>query len=170
MKEKIAIVGAGPAGSSLAIRLAAKGFDVTLIERESFPRHKLCGEFISPECFDHFAELGVLDEMVSAGGDRVFETSFFSPSGRSVSVPSSFIGGESALSLSRAEMDLRILRRAESVGVRVFENAYASELIMNDATVAGVRFRNGKGETVSVRSDILVDASGRAAALSRLLN
>jgi flavin-dependent dehydrogenase len=87
-----------------------------------------------------------------------------------VSVPSSFIGGESALSLSRAEMDLRILRRAESVGVRVFENAYASELIMNDATVAGVRFRNGKVETVSVRSDILVDASGRAAALSRLVN
>ena len=170
MKEKIAIVGAGPAGSSLAIRLAVQGFDVTLIERESFPRHKLCGEFISPECFDHFARLGVLDEMVSAGGDRVFETSFYSPGGRSVSVPSSFIGGECALSLSRAEMDLRLLRRAASVGVKVFENAYASELIMNDASVAGVRFRNGGGETVSVESDILVDATGRSAVLTRLLS
>ncbi|MEP7213859.1 MAG: NAD(P)/FAD-dependent oxidoreductase [Acidobacteriota bacterium] len=169
MKEKIAIVGAGPAGSSLAIRLAVRGFDVTLIERESFPRHKLCGEFISPECFDHFAELGLLDEMISAGGDRVFETTFFSPSGRSVTVPSSFIGGESALSLSRAEMDLRLLKRAESVGVCVFENAHASDLIMKETSAVGVGFRNREGETISVESDILVDATGRAAALTRLL-
>jgi menaquinone-9 beta-reductase len=50
-KLKIAIVGAGPAGASLAIRLARESFEVVLIEREKFPRHKLCGEFISPECF-----------------------------------------------------------------------------------------------------------------------
>ena len=169
MRKKIAIVGAGPAGSSLAIRLALKSFDVTLIERETFPRHKLCGEFISPECFEHFAELGVLDEMVSAGGDRVFETSFYSPGGNFVAVPSSFIGGESALSLSRAEMDLRLLRRAEKVGVRVIENASASHLIMKNGSVAGIRIRTGAAEVFSVEADILVDATGRAAALARLL-
>ena len=85
MTQKIAIAGAGPAGSSLAIRLAEAGFDVTLIEREKFPRHKLCGEFISPECFDHFRELGVLDRMLSAGGDHISETRFYSPSGKNVS-------------------------------------------------------------------------------------
>ena len=93
MTQKIAIAGAGPAGSSLAIRLAEAGFDVTLIEREKFPRHKLCGEFISPECFDHFRELGVLDRMLSAGGDHISETRFYSPSGRNVAVPSEWFGG-----------------------------------------------------------------------------
>ena len=57
---KVLIAGGGPAGASLAIRLAAAGRDVVLVERDRFPRHKLCGEFISPECFGHFAELGVL--------------------------------------------------------------------------------------------------------------
>ena len=65
LKSKIAIVGAGPAGASLAIRLAKENFDVTLIERDKFPRHKLCGEFVSPECLAHFRALGVLDEMLA---------------------------------------------------------------------------------------------------------
>jgi len=162
------IAGAGPAGSSLAIRLAVNGFDVTMIERESFPRQKLCGEFISPECFDHFAELGVLDDMKAVGGDRVHETAFYSADGRSVTVPSSFMGADGALSLSRAEMDLQLLKRARAVGVNVIENAYVSELIVRNASVVGVGYRSG-GETVSLDADIVVDATGRAAALARLL-
>lgn len=169
MKKKIAIVGAGPAGSSLAIRLARKGFEVVLIERENFPRQKLCGEFISPECFWHFADLGVLEQINAAGGDRVFETSFYSPGGMSVTVPSSFIGGENALSLSRAEMDFSLLQKAKSAGVDVRECACAYELIMDGESVIGVRLRTGKSKTVSIETDILVDATGRAAALTRLL-
>ena len=75
-KLQITIVGAGPAGASLAIRLANQGFSVNLIEREKFPRHKLCGEFISPECLAHFKDLGVLDEMLDSGGERITETDF----------------------------------------------------------------------------------------------
>src|SRR5687767_7519136 len=91
-KSQIVVVGAGPAGASLAIRLAASGFEVTLVEREKFPRHKLCGEFVSPECLDHFAELGVLEEMFAIGGDRITETRFYAPSGRNVVVPSEWLG------------------------------------------------------------------------------
>src|SRR5688572_12881847 len=105
LKSQIAIVGAGPAGASLAIRLSKADFDVTLIEREKFPRQKLCGEFISPECLEHFRQLGVLDEMLFSGGDRITETVFYAPSGKSVSVPSKWFGSglHGALSLSRAE-------------------------------------------------------------------
>ena len=46
----VIIAGAGPAGSSAAIRLAAGGLNVLLVEQKKFPRPKLCGEFISPEC------------------------------------------------------------------------------------------------------------------------
>ncbi len=74
--NKIAIAGAGPAGTSLAIRLVRKGFDVVLVEREQFPRHKLCGEFISPECLEHFRDLDVSEEMLASGGDRIEKTVF----------------------------------------------------------------------------------------------
>src|SRR6185295_6478557 len=48
MIRRIAILGAGPAGSAAAIRLARAGFEITIFERSAFPRAKVCGEFISP--------------------------------------------------------------------------------------------------------------------------
>src|SRR6185369_14188756 len=120
--QPVVIVGAGPAGSSLAIRLRKLGLPVSLIERYRFPRQKLCGEFISPECLNHFAELGVLDEMVSAGGDRVYETVFYETGGASISVPSRWFDESGfALSLSRARMDNILLERAKSSGAKVME-------------------------------------------------
>src|SRR6476619_7300040 len=114
--QKVVIVGAGPAGSSLAIRLAEANIEVTVVEREAFPRHKLCGEFISPECLLHFEELGVREQMLGRGGARISKTAFYAPSGRSVEVPSIWFGtGGTALSLSRAEMDFRLLERARAV-------------------------------------------------------
>ncbi|MFZ2492997.1 MAG: FAD-dependent oxidoreductase, partial [Thermoanaerobaculia bacterium] len=43
----VAIIGAGPAGSTLATLLARRGVEVTLIDRDHFPRDKVCGEFLS---------------------------------------------------------------------------------------------------------------------------
>jgi flavin-dependent dehydrogenase len=43
----VAIVGAGPGGSTLAAFLARRGYSVALIDRDAFPRDKLCGEFLS---------------------------------------------------------------------------------------------------------------------------
>jgi len=45
----VAIVGAGPAGSSLAYRLAGEGFDVVLIDKEPFPRKKICAGGLPPK-------------------------------------------------------------------------------------------------------------------------
>lgn len=45
----VVVVGAGPAGSAAAAALAQRGWDVLLLERDYFPRHKVCGEFLSPE-------------------------------------------------------------------------------------------------------------------------
>ncbi|HEV7798443.1 MAG TPA: FAD-dependent monooxygenase, partial [Pyrinomonadaceae bacterium] len=84
----VAIAGAGPAGTSAAIELRLKGARVLLIEEKKFPRPKLCGEFISPECLTHFQRLGVMDQMSAAGGASVTETVFYSRRGNSVAVPS----------------------------------------------------------------------------------
>src|SRR5947209_10295285 len=121
----VIIVGGGPAGASAAIHLAARGARVLVAEQKKFPREKLCGEFISPECLEHFARLGVLERMTAAGGSDVSETVFYAPSGRGLRVPSAWFGGglRAALGLSRAEMDDNLLRRAREVGVSVIEDA-----------------------------------------------
>lgn len=60
----IAIIGGGLAGTSLAILCARSGWSVALIEKETYPRHKVCGEYISMESYDFLQDLGLpLEEM-----------------------------------------------------------------------------------------------------------
>jgi flavin-dependent dehydrogenase len=53
----LAVIGAGPAGCSAAITAARSGKRVVLFERSQYPRHKVCGEFISPEAHETLASL-----------------------------------------------------------------------------------------------------------------
>jgi flavin-dependent dehydrogenase len=166
----VVIAGAGPAGSSLAVRLRMLGLPVVLIERYRFPREKLCGEFISPECLEHFRELGVIDEMLAAGGDRILETRFFETRGRSVRVPSGWLGTDGfALSLSRARMDEILLNRARELGADVREGTSVVGLIHHENTIAGVRARSATSSTDEVPASFTVDATGRARVLCRFL-
>ena len=86
----VAIAGGGPAGTSAAIRLAQQGLKVLLLEQKKFPRAKLCGEFISPECVSHFEQLGVAEDIFKAKGATLTESSFYSRHGKKVTVPSSW--------------------------------------------------------------------------------
>jgi flavin-dependent dehydrogenase len=168
-KSQILIVGAGPSGASLAIRLAKNDFKVILIEREKFPRHKLCGEFISPECLAHFHELGVLDSMLAAGGERITQTVFYAPNGRNVSIPSEWFGNrDGALSLSRAEMDLRLMEKAKEVGVQVYDETQTVGLLYENEKVSGVKVKSKDGQMREIAADLIVDATGRANVLGKL--
>ncbi len=163
----VIIAGGGPAGSSAAINLTTRGARVLLLEQKKFPRAKLCGEFISPECADLFQRLGVADQMFAAGPATLTETVFYSRSGQSVRVPSSWFGSNhGALGLSRAEMDERLLRRASEVGADVWENAQAANVIVQDEKVVGVTVKQNEIEK-TVRGAIAIDATGRARALTR---
>lgn len=166
----MAIAGAGPAGTSAAIQLALAGASVLLIEEKKFPRPKLCGEFISPECLSHFGRLGVLDQMTAAGGAAVTETVFYSRSGRSVNVPSAwFRHGAAALGLSRSEMDFQLLERAKACGVHVLEEAHATRLLNDDGVVRGIRVKNGNA-AIDYEAFVSIDATGRTRSLARQVN
>jgi flavin-dependent dehydrogenase len=163
------IVGGGPAGASAAIHLARGGAHVLLAEQKKFPRAKLCGEFISPECLEHFARLGVMERMLAADGARLAETVFYARGGSKVSVPSEWFGSghASALGLSRAEMDARLLVRAREVGVEVNEETHAANLLIEDGRVCGVLLKNGNDEPHTIRARATIDATGRTRALAR---
>ena len=164
----VVIAGGGPAGSSLAIRLVTAGMSVLVAEQKRFPREKLCGEFISPECLFHFEELGVLPD-ISSQSSRFTETIFYARSGRSVSVSSKWFGKEDsvALGLSRAEMDDVLLRQAAGLGVDVCEDTTAVGVLTEGETITGVRLRIDKSDEIEIRTPLVVDATGRSRSIAR---
>lgn len=166
---KVLIAGAGPAGSSLAIRLATEGREVCVIERSRFPRHKLCGEFISPECLEHFKTLGVLGSIGGAGGDSISRTVFYALNGRSADVPSEWFRGSggAALGLSRAEMDDRLLEAARRAGAEVVEGASVCGAHLEGGRVSAVDIRYGDGHRETMDGSIFVDATGRQRVLAK---
>jgi flavin-dependent dehydrogenase len=162
----VIIAGGGPAGSSAAIHLAQSGLNVLVVEQKKFPRAKLCGEFISPECFDHFKKLGVAEEMLACNPATLTETVFYSRRGHRISVPSGWFATRSALGLSRAEMDHNLLRRAAAVGTDVLENATVTDVIDCDDRICGLRIRTNDEER-AYHAKITIDATGRPRILSR---
>lgn len=163
----VIIAGGGPAGASAAIHLARGAARVLLIEQKKFPRAKLCGEFISPECQTHFERLGVAGAMISSGPALLRETVFYSSKGHHVAVPSKlFGGGRPAYGLSRAVMDEVLLRCAQDNGVVVHEGASITEPILDGERVVGVRVKID-GAHHDYRARITIDATGRARILSR---
>jgi flavin-dependent dehydrogenase len=164
----VIIAGGGPAGSSAAIHLALNGARVLLAEQKKFPRPKLCGEFISPECTSHFERLGVTEQMRAGAPSSLTETVFYSRNGTNVRVPSQWFGsGGIAIGLSRAEMDERLLRRAAEVGVTVLEDAHVMNLLFEKDRVAGVAVKRGRAEE-SFRAYLTIDATGRSRTLARM--
>ncbi|HEU4834080.1 MAG TPA: NAD(P)/FAD-dependent oxidoreductase [Pyrinomonadaceae bacterium] len=165
----VIVAGAGPAGSSAAIHLARNNLRVLLVEQKKFPRAKLCGEFISPECRRHFETLGVADAMINAEPASITETVFYSTRGHHVTIPSSWFGGPAALGLSRAVMDNVLLRRAQDCGVTVIEGATITGPVVDHENVHGVKLKID-GDEQQHTAPLTIDATGRARILTRKLN
>jgi len=111
----VTIIGGGPAGSSVAIRLARTGRRVTLFEKTAFPRAKLCGGFMSGEALEDLAELDVLPALRRAGAVPLRRTVLASPRG---TVVESELPTE-ALSVSRDILDHLLIQEAIRRGVEV---------------------------------------------------
>jgi menaquinone-9 beta-reductase len=58
----VVVVGAGPGGAAAAAHLARRGRDVILIDKETFPRDKVCGDGLTPRVVRELLDLGLVDE------------------------------------------------------------------------------------------------------------
>lgn len=140
----IAIIGGGIAGLCLSIQLANAGYHVVLFEKEQYPFHKVCGEYLSMESWDFLAHLGVpLNDWQQP---RIKHLIVSSPSGKSIHHPLE-PGG---FGISRYKLDAFLASLARKAGVTLMEGTKVENLEFSNDQFQ-VQF-NGKQCTATLAS------------------
>ncbi len=128
MQNEVLILGGGVAGCAASIALARKGHSVTLIERETAPRHKVCGEFLSGEALDDLHALGI--DVASLGAVPIDHVRL-AAARRAAQAPLPF----PAASLTRKALDTALIAKAIGAGVRVEQGRSVQTLTRTTANV-----------------------------------
>ncbi|MGQ8872410.1 NAD(P)/FAD-dependent oxidoreductase [Paenibacillus sp. TSA_86.1] len=111
----VIIVGAGIAGSSCAIELARQGHRTLLLDRQQFPRHKTCGEFMSPETREMLEHLGIHLLEQQKTPSSMDHARITMPDGGEIEAP---LPGF-AYGISRYELDQQLHQRAHVAGAEI---------------------------------------------------
>lgn len=113
----VVIVGGGLAGLTSALHLTQSGLGVTLIEKNPYPRHKVCGEYISNEVLPYLDYLGV--DPFKFGAKKIDNFELSAVQGKSVfaELP---LGG---FSISRFQLDHLLYKKAVKNGVTVIQDS-----------------------------------------------
>ena len=119
------IVGAGVAGSAAAYALAKRGWEVALIDKDKFPRHKACGEFLSPESLGTLRSLQ-LDQAIASLRPAAIRTVrvHAERGGVSLEIPLR----RPAMGLSRRALDAALQQAARDEGASVYTGATVAEV------------------------------------------
>ena len=129
------VIGGGPAGSMVAMRLAEAGRRVTLIEKERAAHHKVCGEFLSREAIHYLHQVGI--SPLDLGGSVIGNVRL--SSGNTVTASPLPFG---AVSLSRSTLDEALLSRASETGCQVIRG-FAVESIAHRDDIWTATLSNG---------------------------
>ncbi len=163
MEREVIVVGAGPAGATVAMELAQRGHDVLLLDKSRFPRRKVCGDGILSHAIDILDELGAGDPIRKAGFYPIHGSRHVSPRGIVVDLESHGVG----YTAPRHELDTLLLRHAVASGAE-FRRARVRRPILSEGRIAGVVARI-KGEDHRLRARVVLDAGGVVSPLSRNL-
>ncbi len=163
---QVLVIGGGPAGSTAASLLTREGIDVTLVEKEVFPRYHI-GESLLPICLDIFDILGIREKIEKCGFQKKHGT-YFEWGNEQWEV--NFVDNRDcdtySFQVDRAHFDQLLLDHARSLGVKVHEGVAIRDITFNGERPCKAVWSQGarghEGATGEISFDYLIDASGRA--------
>ena len=159
----VAIVGGVPAGSSCAAFCALAGLRALVLEREKFPREKVCGDCLNPSCWAVFSRLDLAKRVRALPHAKLERVEFIAIGGRKVIVdlPS---GEVCELAIKRSLLDDLLLKRAGELGAQINEETTVTAL--SNSNRWKIETAGGKNFV----AQMLVAADGRNSTVARLCN
>ena len=157
MKD-IIIVGGGLAGLINAIQLAEAGLSVLVIEKKSYPFHRVCGEYISNEVVPFLQSIRAYPESLHPVSVRTFQLT--SASGRSSTMPLD-LGG---FGISRYALDHFLYQRAQQAGAE-----FQLETSVQDVSFQDNRFLVTLPQNELREAQLVIGAYGKRSRLDKQL-
>jgi len=157
--QDVIIIGGGLAGLVSALELARAGHGVTLIERRTYPFHRVCGEYISNEVRAYVESLGV--DLAGLGAATISRFQVSAPSGRLLESPLD-LGG---FGISRYTLDYELYRLAQVAGVTFVLGQQADAVAFANDRFSVVL---SNGQTLTSR--LVIGAFGKRSRLDKSLN
>ncbi|HZT40645.1 MAG TPA: FAD-dependent monooxygenase [Chthonomonadaceae bacterium] len=160
------VVGGGPAGASVAMRLAKAGREVALLDRARFPRDKACGEFLTPAACRLLADQGAWEAVLAAGARPVARLALIAPDGTQAEHTSDAAG----YAIRRTVLDRILLEQARQAGVTVREG-FAVRALLRDVwgRVAGVMGQTEGNGPEEIWAHLVIGADGTHSLVARQL-
>ena len=172
MTHKIIVIGGGPGGSTAATLIARQGFNVTLFEREIFPREHV-GESLLPASIPILETLGVIDEIKAAGFTPKYGATMVwgrDPEPWSWHFAETNATYPHAYQVWRPTFDQLLLENAERSGVDVRQGCRVVDVSLDTDAASSVTVESATGDQEVFEADWIVDASGQNGFLARRLD
>lgn len=156
------IIGAGPAGSAAAILLARAGWAVALVERQPFPRRKVCGECIAASNMPLLAALGLGGALQAGAGFELRQVTLLRGASEFSARlhPAVDTDHPWGLALDRQRLDALLLDKARESGAEVMQ-PWSLQAMAGQAGAWQCEVRSAStGQSLVLHSVVLIDAHG----------
>ena len=168
-ESDVIVVGAGPAGSAAAHYLASAGYDVIIVDKQKFPRDKVCGDFVSPVAQNELSKLGITNLPEFKRSNKISRASVYLDGKKLISRPVPRVQGLPRYGrvVPRIVLDKLLLEAACKEGAVFLEGLKAVSMQIKRK---GVELKNeGPSGKRILKARLLIGADGSNSTIAKLV-